>query len=80
MCMHLTLIEESAMLYQVKIYYPNGMLKSTFSKKQLTEKHWQDFERAESNIGLLTSAQKPVPAWVKAKLDKIYPTFGDSSY
>jgi len=78
--MYQNLLEESAMFYQVKIYHPDGKLKSTVSKKQLTEKHWEDFEQAESNIGLLTRAQKPVPAWVKAKLDKIYPVSGDSSY
>ena len=68
------------MFYQVKIYRPDGKLKSTVSKKQLTEKHWEDFEQAESNIGLLTSAQKPVPAWVKTRLDQIYPTAGESNY
>jgi len=68
------------MFYEVKIYRPDSRLKKTISKKKLTDKHWADFEQAESNIGLLTTAQKPVPAWVKDRLDKIYPMVGESNY
>ena len=52
----------------------NGKLKQTISETELNQKHWETFEKIEGEIGLNSSGTKPVPGWVKAKLDLEYPS------
>ncbi len=62
------------MFYEVRIYKADGTLKKQISRTELSDKHWENFEKIEGEIGLNTSGTKPVPAWVKAKLDVEFPT------
>ena len=62
------------MFYEVRIYKANGTLKQKISTTELTNIHWDKFEKTEGEIGLNTSGTKPVPGWVKAKLDLDFPS------
>lgn len=62
------------MFFEVRVYKPDGKLKKTISCTELSNKHWQHFEKTESKISLNTSGTKPVPAWVKNKLDLEFPS------
>jgi len=62
------------MFYEVRVYKANGTLKQRISSTELTDKHWDKFEKTEGEIGLNSSGTKPVPAWVKAKLDMEFPS------
>lgn len=62
------------MFFEVRVYKPNGKLKQTISSSDLKNKHWRSFEKTESEISLNTPGIKPVPAWVKKKLDLEFPT------
>ncbi|NIV72166.1 hypothetical protein GWN26_07905 [Candidatus Saccharibacteria bacterium] len=62
------------MFYEVKVFKPNGELKRTISQTELHHNHWNKFEKTESEISLNNSGTKPVPAWVKNKLDLEFPT------
>ena len=62
------------MFYEVRVYKPNGKLKTTISRTELSQNHWKKFEKTESKISLNTPGIKPVPAWVKNKLDLQFPT------
>lgn len=68
------------MFYEVRIYKPNGKLKQKISQTELSEKHWKEFEKVESEIGLNNSGTKPVPAWVKTRLDVEYPSNVELDY
>jgi len=57
------------MFYEVRVYKANGKLKKKISQTELSNQYWEKFEKVESEIGLNNSGTKPVPAWVKAKLD-----------
>jgi len=62
------------MFFEVRIYRPDGKLKKTISQTQLSKGHWNQFEKTESQISLNSTGMKPVPAWVKQKLDLEFPT------
>jgi len=62
------------MFYEVRVYKKNGKLKQTISEIELSQKHWEKFEKIEEEIGLNSSGSKPVPTWVKAKLDLEFPS------
>ena len=62
------------MFFEVRVYKPDGTLKKKISRTELTNIHWGNFEKTESEIGLNTSGTKPVPGWVKAKLDLEFPS------
>jgi hypothetical protein len=62
------------MFFEVRIYKANGTLKQKISSTELHNKYWKNFEKIEGEIGLNTSGTKPVPAWVKAKLDLEFPS------
>jgi len=62
------------MFYEVRVYKANGTLKQSVSSTELTDKHWKIFEKVEGEIGLNSSGMKPVPKWVKAKLDMEFPS------
>jgi hypothetical protein len=47
----------------------DGTLKNKVSSTELNNRHWQKYEEMEGEIGLNTTGTKPVPGWVKAKLD-----------
>jgi len=68
------------MFYEVRIYKANGKLKEKISSTELSGQHWDKFEKIEEGIGLNTTALKPVPAWVKAKLDLEFPSNLESDY
>lgn len=68
------------MFYEVRVYKKNGKLKQTISETELNHKHWETFEKIEGEIGLNSSGTKPVPAWVKAKLDLDYPSNIELNY
>lgn len=62
------------MFYEVRVYKPDGTLKQKISQAELSDQHWQKFEKTEEEIGLNSSGTKPIPAWVKAKLDLQFPS------
>lgn len=62
------------MFFEVRVYKADGTLKQKISRNKLTDIHWKTFEKVEGEIGLNTSGSKPVPAWVKAKLDVQFPS------
>ena len=68
------------MFFEVRVYKPNGKLKKTISQTQLQNIHWKTFEKMESAINLNTPGMKPVPAWVKHKLDLEFPTHLELNY
>ena len=68
------------MFYEVRVYKPNGKLKQTISETDLSGNHWKKFEKMESEIGLNNSGTKPVPSWVKAKLDLEFPSNVELDY
>ena len=57
------------MFYEVRVYKADGTLKNKVSSTELNNRHWQKYEEMEGEIGLNTTGTKPVPGWVKAKLD-----------
>jgi len=62
------------MFYEVRVYQPDGKLKKKITSSQLHQKHWNEFERTESEISLNNPGMKPVPGWVKQKLDLEFPS------
>ena len=62
------------MFFEVRVFKANGTLKQKISTTELSNKHWNHFEKVEGEIGLNTSGTKPVPAWVKVKLDIQFPS------
>ena len=72
--------KEEDMFYEVRVYRPNGQIKQKISQAELIEKHWKSFEKIESEIGLNSSGTKPVPAWVKTRLDLEYSTNVELNY
>lgn len=62
------------MFFEVRVYKADGTLKKKISRTELSNAHWENFEKVEGEIGLNTSGTKPVPAWVKAKLDVEFPS------
>jgi hypothetical protein len=62
------------MFFEVRVYRPDGKLKKTISRTELSKGHWKQFEKTESQISLNSPGMKPVPAWVKHKLDLEFPT------
>ena len=62
------------MFYEVRVYKPDGHLKKKITSTELNQKHWNKFEQTESEISLNNPGMKPVPAWVKNKLDLVFPT------
>ena len=68
------------MFYEVRVYKANGTLKNKISQAELSNKHWEKFEKVEGEIGLNKSGTKPVPAWVKAKLDSQFPSTVELDY
>jgi hypothetical protein len=68
------------MFYEVRVYRPNGKLNKKISSTELSYKHWETFDKIEEGIGLNTTGAKPVPAWVKVKLDLEFPSNLESDY
>ena len=62
------------MFFEVRVYKADGTLSKKISRTELSNKHWKSFEKSEEEIGLNSSGTKPVPAWVKAKLDLEFPS------
>ena len=62
------------MFFEVRVYKADGTLKQKISRTELINIHWKTFEKIEGEIGLNTSGTKPVPGWVKAKLDLEFPS------
>ncbi len=62
------------MFFEVRVYKADGKLKKTVSRTELTNQYWDRFKQSESEISLNTPGTKPVPAWVKHKLDLEFPT------
>jgi Holliday junction resolvasome RuvABC endonuclease subunit len=60
------------MFYQVRIKRADGTLKKIVSEKKLNNMHWDNFQKSEEEIGLVTASKQQVPAWVKRKLDLEY--------
>jgi len=60
------------MFYQVRITRPDGTVKKIVSEKKLNSMHWDNFQKSEEEIGLVTASKQQVPAWVKQKLDLEY--------
>jgi len=66
--------QEAGMFYEVRVYKADGTLKQKISNTDLSNQHWDNFEKTEGEIGLNSFGTKPVPAWVKAKLDIEFPS------
>lgn len=62
------------MFYEVRVYKPNGKLKKTVSRTELSDQYWERYKQTESEISLNNSGTKPVPTWVKQKLDLEFPS------
>ena len=62
------------MFFEVRVYKPDGELKKTISRTELSNQYWERFKRTESEINLNNPGIKPVPAWVKHKLDLEFPS------
>ena len=62
------------MFFEVRVYKPDGTLHKKISRTELSNKHWKNFEKSEEEIGLNNSGTKPVPAWVKVRLDLDFPS------
>jgi hypothetical protein len=60
------------MFYQVRIKRPDGTVKKVVSEKKLNRIHWNNFQKSEEEIGLVTASKQQVPTWVKQKLDLEY--------
>ena len=60
------------MFYQVRIKRADGTVKKVISEKKLNNLHWDNFQKSEEEIGLVTASKQQVPAWVKQKLDLEY--------
>ena len=66
------------MFYQVRIKRPDGTVKKVVSESKLTRRHWDNFQKSEEEIGLVTASKQQVPTWIKQKLDVEYPeTYSD---
>ena len=68
------------MFFEVRVYKADGKLKQKISSTELTHIHWDKFAKVEGEIGLNTSGTKPVPGWVKAKLDLKFPSNLELNY
>jgi hypothetical protein len=62
------------MFYEVRVYKADGTLKQKISNTELSNQHWDNFEKIEEGIGLNSFGTKPVPGWVKTKLDLEFPS------
>ena len=62
------------MFFEVRVYKADGTLKQKISRAELINMHWNNFEKIETEIGLNTFGTKPVPKWVKTKLDLEFPS------
>ena len=62
------------MFFEVRIYKADGKLMNKVSSIALNNRHWNEFEKIEGGIGLNSSGTKPVPTWVKNKLDLEFPS------
>ena len=60
------------MFYQVRIKRADGTVKKIVSEKKLNNRHWENFQKSEEEIGLVTASKQQVPTWVKQKLDLEY--------
>jgi hypothetical protein len=60
------------MFYQVRIKRPDGTVKKVVSEQKLNRIHWDNFQKSEEEIGLVTASKQQVPTWVKQKLDLEY--------
>lgn len=60
------------MFYQVRIKRADGTVKRIVSEKKLNRMHWENFQKSEEEIGLVTASKQQVPTWVKQKLDLEY--------
>lgn len=66
------------MFYEVRIKKADGTVKKIVSERKLTRIHWDNFQKSEEEIGLVTASKQQVPAWVKQRLDLEYPeTYSD---
>lgn len=61
------------MFYEVRIKKPDGTVKKVVSSQKLNKIHWENFQKSEEAIGLVTSNKPQVPNWVKQTLDVVYP-------
>ena len=69
------------MFYEVRIKNPDGSVKKVVSSQKLNKIHWENFQKSEDAIGLVTANKAQVPAWVKQTLDLNYPeTLSDMNH
>ena len=66
------------MFYEVRIKNADGSLKKVVTQSTLKKMHWENFQKSEDGIGLVTASRPQVPAWVKQNLDVTYPESGDN--
>ena len=60
------------MFYQVRIKRADGTVKKVVSEQKLNDMHWDNFQKSEEEIGLVTASKQQVPTWIKQKLDLDY--------
>lgn len=61
------------MFYEVRIKKADGTVKKVVSSQELNQIHWENFQKSEDAIGLVTANKPQVPGWVKQTLDVVYP-------
>ena len=66
------------MFYDVKIMDAQGKVKKIVSSEEISKAYWKASQFEEANKTLNTSTRKPVPGWVKKKLDAEYTMPRDS--
>jgi len=60
------------MLYEVRVMQPNGKIKQVISPRQLSQRYWNNFEKAHSGITVPCNWKTTVPKWVRDRLDVEY--------
>ena len=67
------------MLFEVKIYSPEGELKKVINRTQLSQRHWEKFKNDEEKVTFANNDRPRVPKWIKEKLDLEFPEIHTSS-
>ncbi len=67
------------MFYNVRILGPDGKLKKIIKSRELSVRHWRNFDKMEGDMALTTSGQLKVPSWIDKKLEVEFPDCQDAT-
>ena len=57
------------MFHQVRVLSPSGKVKAIISEAELSRVYWEKFFRSEDSYSMVHSNSRPVPSWVRKRLD-----------